>query len=111
MAAKPPPGAPWAPVEYEPADIGAIQAVARGTAEPHQQMRALRWIVEAACGTYDLSFRPESDRDTAFAEGRRFVGLQIVKLSKLNLPAPAAGQPKGETNAGTVKHRKRTVQP
>jgi hypothetical protein len=41
--------------------------------------------VEHACSTYDLSFRPQSQRDTDFAEGRRFVGLQLVKLTKINL--------------------------
>ena len=85
MASKPPTGAAWAPAPYEPADVGAIQALARGEAEPHQQIRALKWIVEAVCGTYDQSFRPESERETSFAEGRRFVGLQIVKLSKVDI--------------------------
>ena len=81
---KPPPGAPWAPVAYEGADVGAIQALNRGDATPEQQRRALRYIVEVVAGTYDQSFRPDSERDTAFAEGRRFVGLTLVKLSKIN---------------------------
>lgn len=49
------------------------------------QQRALRWIIERAAGTYDQSFTPDSPRLTDFAEGRRFVGLQIVKLLKINL--------------------------
>lgn len=83
--AKPPVGAPWAPASYEIADAGALQALARGECEPHQQQRALKFIVESLCGTYDLSYRPSGDRDTAFAEGKRHVGLQIVKLTKLKL--------------------------
>lgn len=88
MARKqPPPGAPWAPPGYEIADIGALQALARGDASEHQQKRALAYVVNTLCGTYDLSYRPDSERDTAFAEGRRFVGLQVVKLLKLSTAA------------------------
>jgi hypothetical protein len=81
--------APWLPAPYELADVGAIQALARGDAPPDAQKRALRWIIENAAGTYEQSYRPgpEGERDTAFAEGRRHVGLNIVKLLKLNLQA------------------------
>lgn len=57
----------------------AIKAIATGTANEGQQMLALRWIIEDLCGTYDLSYRPQSDRDTVFAEGKRYVGLQLVR--------------------------------
>jgi hypothetical protein len=75
----------WYPPVWETADAGALQALARGEAMPHQQQRALDFIVKTLAGTYDMSYRPESDRDTTFAEGRRFVGLQIVKFLNLNL--------------------------
>lgn len=71
--------APWYPPPYELADVNALRGLANGTASPEQQQRALKWIIENACATYQLSYRPTSDRDTSFAEGRRFVGLQIVK--------------------------------
>lgn len=73
------------PPHYENVDVGAVQALASGTASPDQQRRALDWIITAASATYDQSFNPDSDRLTSFAEGRRFVGNQIVKLTKLNL--------------------------
>lgn len=76
---------PWKPPHWDKADAGAIQALMRGEAAPHQQQRALAYIIEMLCGTYDMSFRPAGDRDTCFAEGKRFVGNQLVKLSKLNL--------------------------
>jgi hypothetical protein len=76
---------PWMPPLWELADARALQDLARGEAAPHQQQRALEYIVNTLAATYDLSYRPDSDRDTTFAEGRRFVGLQIVKLLKLNL--------------------------
>lgn len=78
--------ASWKPAGWDLADAGAIQALLRGDASKDQQQRALKWIVERASGAYDMSFRPgDSSRDTDFAEGRRFVGLQIVKLMKMNL--------------------------
>jgi hypothetical protein len=76
--------AAYLPPLYDLADVHAMRAVAAGTAEPEQQKRAIRWIVERAAGTYEPSFRPEGDRETCFAEGRRMVGLQIVKL--VNMP-------------------------
>ena len=80
--------APWLPADWEPADAAALQAVAEGRATPDQQKRALDWIIMKAAGTYEPSYRPggsEGDRDTAFAEGRRFVGGQIVKLVTVSL--------------------------
>jgi hypothetical protein len=44
----------------------------------------MRWIIERAAATYELSYRP-SERDTAFAEGRRAVGLRLVTI--INMPA------------------------
>ena len=75
---------PHIPADYEIADAGAIQALIAGTAEPHQQQRALKWIIEQAAGTYEFQFYP-GERETAFSLGRCFVGQQIVKMSKLNL--------------------------
>jgi hypothetical protein len=82
-----PPLEPWKPTPWETEDAGAIQALMRGNAQPHQQQHALKYIVEMLAGYYEISFKsgPDGDRLTAFAEGKRFVGQQIVKLSKLNL--------------------------
>lgn len=81
--------APWKPVPYELADADALQALMRGDADKVKQQRALAFVIEKICGTYELSYRPgdEGRRDTDFAEGRRFVGLQLVKFLKLNLSA------------------------
>ena len=80
---KPEDRAPWIPAKYDLPDATAMKALEKGEANAHQQKMALRWIIETVAKTYDLSYRL-NDRDTAFAEGKRFVGLQIVKL--LNLP-------------------------
>lgn len=73
---------PYAPVPYETADVYAIKAVAMGNANEEQQRRAMGWIVNKASALHELSYRPgvTGDRDTAFAEGRRFVGAQIAKM-------------------------------
>lgn len=72
------------PPEYEIADAYAIQALINGKASPEMQRRAVDWIINKAAATYDMSFSPENPHLTDFAEGRRFVGNQIVKLSKLD---------------------------
>ena len=87
--------APWLPPAYDPADAAAVQAVAEGRANELQQRRAITWIIEAAADLYGMSYRPggqDGERDTAFAEGRRFVGNQIVKLTKISLAKIARQQ-------------------
>ena len=74
----------WQPVDYTAADVTAVQAILRGEANEDQQKRAMKWIIETAAATYEMSYRPASTHDTAFSEGRRFVGNQIIKLSRLN---------------------------
>ena len=75
------------PPEWEPADVRAIQSLQTGEATPEMQKRALDFMINKVCQTYDLSYRPESDRETVFAEGRRFTGLQLVKMLSINLAA------------------------
>lgn len=80
---------PWKPPDWDVADAGALQALLRGDASPEQQKRALEFVIKTLSGYYEISFRPgpDGDRVTAFAEGKRFVGQQIVKLIHLNLGA------------------------
>lgn len=84
MNIAPPPA--YQPAEYEVADVAALKALVQGSASEHQQKKALDWIIRAAAGTYDLDYRPDS-REHAFVSGRRFVGLQIVKLLNIDLNA------------------------
>ncbi len=65
----------------------AIQALIRGEATSEQQRSAMNWLINQACGTYNTSFSELGDSATAFAEGRRFVGTNIVKLSKISTAA------------------------
>lgn len=77
---------PILPPLWEKPDAAAMQALAQGKATSEQQQRALNWIIYGAANTYDLDYRTDP-RDHAFVSGRRFVGLQIIKLIKINLMA------------------------
>lgn len=80
--------APWKPTDFDDAEAAAFQALARGAASADQQKRALDWLVKKCCRTYDLSYRPGAEqgrRDTDFAEGRRSVGLEVVKLINVKI--------------------------
>ena len=72
------------PPVWEPKHAASIRALAAGTASEHQQKLALDWIINRAAATYDQSFSPDNHSLTDFAEGRRFVGNQIVKLINLD---------------------------
>ena len=78
---------PYLRCDWDLPVASAAQALARGDATPEQQKGFANWLVNVACATYDISFHPDSERATAFAEGRRFVGTQFVKLTKLSLNA------------------------
>lgn len=78
---------PWASIEPEPSICSALRALRAGTAEPDQQIKAIEFIVDVVCERNGMSYRPGSDRDTAFAEGKRYVGNQIVRLANL-IPQP-----------------------
>jgi hypothetical protein len=88
---------PWKPSKWDVADAAALQALHRGEATEHQQQRALKFVIEVLCGTYDLAYRPTSARDTDFALGKAYVGQQIVKLLHINTSAfkedPSSGRP------------------
>lgn len=75
---------PFRPARYEQYDALAIKAVAAGKASEAQQQRAMQWIIHAAAMTYDETFVPGRSDLSDFLQGRRSVGLQIVKL--INVP-------------------------
>lgn len=75
---------PQGPARYSRLDAYAIKAVAKGTATEAQQQRALNWIIHAAAMTYDETFVAGQGDVSIYLQGRRNVGLQIVKL--INVP-------------------------
>ena len=72
------------PASFTLADAEAMHMLAVGTAEPDQQKRALKWIIEQAAATYQWAYR-DNQRETDVALGRAFVGQQIVGLTKIDL--------------------------
>lgn len=62
--------------------MGAIKALAAGTALPHQQQMALHFILVDVCGVDDEPFCPGEDgrRSTDYALGKRRVGLYLRSL-------------------------------
>lgn len=78
---------PYLRCDYDIPVVSAVQALSRGEATPDQQRELLNWIINHAAGTYNQSFQEAGDRETVFAEGRRFVGLQLVKLLHLSTNA------------------------
>lgn len=91
----------WQPSEYDIKDIRAVQALAIYAQQPDEMKskqlapapsdvkRALDWIVNKAAQTYESTFVPNdpSGRIAAFIDGRRSVGMQIIKLISLK-PEP-----------------------
>jgi hypothetical protein len=75
------------PPHWEPEDVGALQALSRGEAAPHQQIRALKWIIRDLCEYHGLGWHPSGPHEAAFAAGRRFPAVQIEKYLSINLNA------------------------
>jgi hypothetical protein len=77
---------PWQMPRLEDADIFAVQAVAQGIANDAQQKRAYDYVVRALCETDRMTFWPGAEdgrRATDFAEGKRWIGLQLRRIEKL----------------------------
>lgn len=76
---------PWLPPDYDEVTASAVKAMSTGTANEAQQLLAWNWLMYltgAGPEFQDLSFRPgaEGVRATDFAEGKRFIGLQLRKM-------------------------------
>jgi hypothetical protein len=80
------PDRPWQMPRLEDSDIFALQALSAGIANEVQQRRAYDYVVRVLCETDRMTFWPGSDdgrRATDFAEGKRWVGLQLRRIAKL----------------------------
>jgi hypothetical protein len=83
------------------ADIFALQAVAKGKANEGQQQRAWNYITRALCGTDVMSFWPGGDdgrRASDFAEGKRWVGIQLRRIERLRPDMSGLGLPPSHEN-------------
>lgn len=73
---------PWVPPieKTTVADVVAIKALSQGVATDEQQKRALHFILVHVCGVDDEPYCPGSERDTAYALGKRRVGTYLRSL-------------------------------
>ena len=76
---------PWIPPAVPVPVTMAIKGLYAGTATPEQQQQALEWIIQHLCATHDQQFYLGADgqRETDFALGKRFVGLQLIREIKI----------------------------
>lgn len=90
MSKEPPPWSlPIKELNAHPAEVAAIRALAEGGADEHQQRAAFRFILSRLCGLDTMSFWPggeDGKRATDFAEGRRWVGIQLRRIVKSLVP-------------------------
>lgn len=76
-------------VPFKIADVLAIQALGRGDADANQQAAALKWIIEVAGMAYEETYDPDNQYNSAFMQGRRYVGQRIGAMTKI-LPGALA---------------------
>lgn len=80
---------PWASPAYDEKDAYALKALFAGEATAEQQKRVVEWLAYA-CGADDLCVAPNklTGTDTHgsyFANGKRFVWLQMKKIVQLKV--------------------------
>lgn len=91
---------PWKLPIVNDSEIFALQALERGTANAEQQKRAIACIELKICASHRMSFYPGAEdgrRASDFAEGKRWVGVQLRRFLKLR--PEHKGQPMGEPPA------------
>jgi hypothetical protein len=89
-----PPPRPWDLTRPTRAQVLALQAVYAGVANPEQQRLAIAFIVKRVAAADRETFWPGADgehaydgrRATDFAEGRRWVGIELRRLIKSGAP-------------------------
>lgn len=84
--AKSQPDHPWQLPAITDGDVFALQALAKGVANEAQQKQGFDYIVRALCETDRMTFWPggeDGKRATDFAEGKRWVGIQLRRIEKL----------------------------
>lgn len=89
----------------------AVRAVQAGKATSEQQKLAWDWMMYVTAATpefQDLSFRlgPDAERATSFAEGKRWVGSQLLKMCNPALDAVIHKEIEAEVAADVAKRRR-----
>lgn len=58
----------------------ALRALHEGVASPEQQRIFFDWLLVNVCGVKSNTFRSGKPDDSAFLQGRRFVGLYLAAV-------------------------------
>ena len=61
----------------------AIRGLNAGEATPFQQKLGVEWIINEVSRYYDISFR-DNQKHQDFAEGKRYVGHQIIRVINMD---------------------------
>jgi hypothetical protein len=75
------------------AEQTALRALSAGQASPEQQKLFMDWLLVDVCGLKESCYRAGKPDDTAFLEGRRFVGLFLAGVLTKKFV-----EPKGDTH-------------
>lgn len=89
--------------------VSSLRALMNGTATAHQQKSAMEYIVNDICGTYDLAYRPKSERDTIFALGKQRVG-QIITWLLQEAPTKSDPDKTSARSAGEIANEEEPEQ-
>ncbi len=89
--------------DYTEADLHAVRAWVNGHATEDQQKRSAVFVVEKISRIYEVSFHPDNERLTAFAEGMRRVGQIIVYLAN-DAPTETSAAKIASRMMGVKKH-------
>lgn len=84
--------------EYPVLSKDAVMAIKRMAAD---HAFAVAWILDEACRIKEPSFRSGDPYSTAFAEGRRFVGLLIAGAIEARPVKPPVSRRKSRQKANT----------
>jgi hypothetical protein len=90
------------PAAYDKEVLYAFRALFDGKANDGQQKRALEWLLFNACHVGQLSFAA-TERESAFSEGERHIGLQIARMREPDALKLIEGKSRAEKMAAAMK--------
>jgi len=77
----------------------AVRMLSAGEADAHHQTKVFDFIVNDLCDSYGMSYRPDNHSATDFAEGKRWVGMQLVRIMK-TVPSDIRGTNRADSEHG-----------
>lgn len=107
------PADPKEPAPFDETIANAIQKMIDGTASGHLQKIGMAWIINQASNAHGVHLY-DTDRDTAIALGRAFVGQQILGIAKIQLinfaaPPQPTPTPQSQPKPRPTRKKKETT--